>query len=235
LTAIGLGLAAAHGGRRGIAARFMIVMVLIAFVGSIAQQVPFGPTLGAARLVLWMTPIVAFGLAVVLQWVRRRVTRHGRSWRLGFDVSAFAVAGILLVTGFGAQPAYPEGGADAASRQAMQQLQPRDALVVTPPAMFSFAVSADTPVVVQADPDRNNGYVPLFRDPRLHALIPLDEDQLHHAVQNAERVFIVDSAVDRPLYKAYRLQLARGLEREGFVVDSTTDVNGGQITIWRRA
>ncbi len=76
--AIGLGIAAARSGARGIAARFMIAMVLIAFVGSVAQQVPFGPTRFGYRMVLWMTPIVAFGIAVVLQRARGEIRGGAR-------------------------------------------------------------------------------------------------------------------------------------------------------------
>ena len=145
VAASGLVIAAARGGARSIAARFMIAMVLIAFAGSVAQQVPFGPTRFSSRLVLWMTPIVAFGIAVVLQRARREIARRGSSWQRAFDTSAFVVAGLVLVTGLAPQPPYPNGGAAAASRLAMEHIGPRDVVLVTPPAMFSFALDSGTP------------------------------------------------------------------------------------------
>jgi hypothetical protein len=235
--AIGLGIAAARGGARGIAARFMIAMVLIAFVGSVAQQVPFGPTRFGYRMVLWMTPIVAFGIAVVLQRARGEIARRGSSWKRAFDTSAFVVAGLVLLTGLATQPPYPEGGAAAASRLAMERLGPRDALVVTPGAMMSFALDSGAPVRFQAAPHRDVGIVPKFDDQRIYLfmlLTKLEVARLDRVVGSADRVVVVDSGPDLRVYQQYRARLATELQRRGFEVESTTDVNRAFLNVWHR-
>jgi hypothetical protein len=229
VAAIGLGMAAARAGARGIAARFMIAMVLIAFVGSVAQQVPFGPRLGTSRLVLWMTPIVAFGIAVVLQRARREIARRGSSWKRAFDASAFVVAGLLLLTGMAPQPPYPEGGAAAASRFAMEHLGPRDAVLVMAPAMYSFALDTHAPARLQPAPDRDVGILPEFDDRRIHLHGFTKPD-----VASADRVFVVDSGPDSPDYRRYRATLTRALQRLGFEVESRTDLNQAWVIVWHR-
>jgi hypothetical protein len=233
----GLALAATRGNARGIVARFMIAMVLLAVIGSIAQQVPFGPASPAARLTMWMSPIIAFGLAEMLQRTRQSIAERGGSGKLVFDALTFGIAALLLVIGFGSQPAYPHGGALAASRQAMQEIGPRDAVFVTPAALFSFALDSGTPVRLEATPDRELGFVPRFSDKRVHAFSSLSKaqlPQLDKAVKAADRVFIVDSGFNLPTLKQYRVQLTSELERQGFRLARTTDVNRARIITWER-
>ena len=102
----------ARRGRHAVVGRFLILMVAIAVLGSIAEQVPFGPDSGADRVSIWLAPIVAIGLAVVLQRARRLAAEQGDTLRIGFDVVAFAVSGLLLLSAVGATRSVP-GGRDA--------------------------------------------------------------------------------------------------------------------------
>jgi hypothetical protein len=68
--------------------RFLVLMVLLAIAGAIAKKVPIGPTHATARVTLWLAPVVAFGLAVVLQRVYRAAAACGNATRLAFDVTA---------------------------------------------------------------------------------------------------------------------------------------------------
>jgi hypothetical protein len=235
---IGLGVSAAGGGSRAIAARFMVVAVLLAFVGSFTQQVPFGPMTRASRLILWMTPILAFGIAVVLQTVRREIARRGEPWKLAFDGGAFVLAGLLLLTALGTTRSYPDGGAASASRQAMQLMQRNDALLVSPNAMYSFALDAGTPVRLQATPDRQEGFMPHFRDHRIHVVVGFSNAntaQLDRELSTAGRVLAVSSFLNLPASLQYQNALSNELRRVGFRQASTIDVNNARIIIWRRA
>ena len=110
------------------------------------------------RLVLWMTPIVAFGITGDVQGEsldffgcrRASVARCGGS---AFDVRRpSSLAGLVLLTGLATQPRYPIGGAAAASRLAVARIGPRDAVLVTPPAMFSFTLNSGARCRLQPAP-----------------------------------------------------------------------------------
>ena len=89
--AVGVGIAslAVHGTRRGIAARLLAAMVVLAFVGAVARRVPFGPAPSGFRATLWLIPVIAFGLAAVLQRFRRAAVERGRSAGRVVDAALF--------------------------------------------------------------------------------------------------------------------------------------------------
>jgi len=245
VAATGLGIAAVHGGARSIAARFMIVMVLIAVIGSVAQQVPFGPRRPVARVILWMIPIVAFGIAVVLDRARREIASRGWSWKFAFDTSAFVVAALLLLTGRATQPPYPNGGAAAASRLAMERLGPRDAMLMTPLAMYSFALDSGASGRVQPAPDRDQGFLPEFDDHRIHVFATLPKSELarlDQAVASADRVLVVDLVLRSTINSTfagpvvqYRTTMSKELQRQGFEIESTAELNTAAVTVWHRS
>ncbi len=119
----------------------------------------------------------------------------------------------------------------------MERLGPRDALVVTPGAMMSFALDSGAPVRFQAAPHRDVGIVPKFDDRRIYLfmlLTKLEVARLDRVVGSADRVVVVDSGPDLPVYQQYRARLATELQRRGFEVESTTDVNRAFLNVWHR-
>ena len=83
----------ARSGPLAVVGHFFVLMVGLAVVGSMATKFPFGPSSGAFRLTIWLTPIVAFGLAAVLQRVYRAAAARSRATRIGFDAVAFVLLG----------------------------------------------------------------------------------------------------------------------------------------------
>ena len=234
--AVGLVAAARGGGRRAIAARFLIALVLLSFLGAIAQRVPFGPDVAAIRAALWMVPIIAFGLAVVLQRLRRICVARGRLARIAFDVVLFAGAVLLLFTPIGVRRPYPNA-AHAATQQVLASIGPDDVVLITRPAMFSFALDTDTPVRIQADPDLIQGFIPRFKDKRFVPVDFLSTEQrraIDRAVRSADRVLVVDSNNDPAGYAKYRRDIASQLEQQGFEREKVTTVNRASIAVYRR-
>jgi hypothetical protein len=237
LAAVGLIAAAVRRGKRGVAAQFMLVMVGLALVGAIAHRVPFGPNPATYRVALWMAPIVAFGLAVVLQRTRRFAVERGRALTKAFDAVVVACAVLLLFTALGTRRAYPSGVHELTG-QVMARVQPSDAVLVTRYAMFSFALDAGTPVRVQPAPEKIQGMIPRFADKRIIAVDFLDRAQVlevDRALRSARRVFVVDSGADPPGYTRYRDLLDTELRNHGFTRVAMNHANRAMVATWIRA
>jgi hypothetical protein len=233
----GLIVAALRPGNRGVAAQFMVLMVGIAFLGAFAHRIPFGPNPDTFRAALWMAPIVAFGLAVVLQRIRGFATERGRASTKVFDAIAVALAVLLLLLAIGTHRPYPSGVHDV-TEQVMARMGPSDAVLVTRFAMFGFALDAPTPVRVKPTPGTVEGMIPHFADKRIVAVDFLDNAQLREvdqALGTAQRVFVVDSGADPPIYTRYiALHLDAELHREGFVRQGTNQVGVARVVTWIR-
>jgi hypothetical protein len=233
---VGLVMAARGHGPRAIAARFMIAAVLLAFVGALAQRVPFGSDSQTSRVTLWLIPILAFGLAVVLQRVRRAFDERDIRWKVGFDVAAFSCAVLLLFTPIGVHRPYPPGWL-AGTRQLLQAIGPRDAVLISRTQMYSVAFNADLPVSIRLRPDTVQGFDPLFRDPRLHTfgvLSTQERQAVDHYVKTADRVFVLEHNPDPNVYRPYRIELVKELRKQGFVRQSVKLVNQASIVVYRR-
>ena len=70
-------IASARRGPRRLPARFLGLTAALAFAGAVIHRVPFGPQTSGdgGRVTLWLVPVLAFGIAAVLEFVRRRAAR----------------------------------------------------------------------------------------------------------------------------------------------------------------
>ena len=116
-------------GSKALVGRFLVLMVLLAIVGAIEHRVPFGPLASTARVTLWLAPVVAFGLAVVLQRVYRAAAARGNATRLAFDVVAFGLSALVLVSAIGAQ-ADLSARCGARHAQVMAEAGPQDVVII---------------------------------------------------------------------------------------------------------
>jgi hypothetical protein len=246
LVSVGLVAAALGRGRRAIAARLMIVLVLLAFAGALMHRVPFGPSSDPQgldrplRVTLWLVPIVAFGLAVVLQRVRRAVAQRSSRMKVGFDALAFSCAVVLLLTPIGVHRPYPDGWL-AGTRDVMDTIGPHDVAFIQWRTAFSFAFNTDVPARIQAMSDTDVGFAPRFLDTRLHifGLGLADQRQaVAQLVKNVDRVVVFQYNVGptgyHPFQHPFRLVLVRQLKGLGFVPASVTLLNRASIVVYRR-
>jgi hypothetical protein len=58
--------------------------------------------------------------------------------------------------------------------------------------------------------------------------------EFDRAVASADRVVVVDSGPDLPVYQRYRAGLTKAMQRRGFEVESATDVNRATLVVWHR-
>jgi hypothetical protein len=182
-------------GRRAVAARFLALVLVATVVGSLFGKVPFGPSQTSAlnngyRVSLWLVPVIAVGLAVVLHLVRRLFAGR-RPLRIGFDVIVFGAAVAILIS---AGPAlrYPFPGAKSATDYIESNLGPRDAVILPFHTEWSFATESRFPVKLVASPDFTESFDPVgWSDPRIHYVgLDMNPSDVAAAVNGADRVFV---------------------------------------------
>jgi hypothetical protein len=233
-----VGLAAmARRGSRSLVGRFLVLMIVLAMIGAFAGRVPFGPTAATSRVTLWLAPVVAFGLATVLQRAYRAAEARGTGSRLAFDAVVLGLSVLLLVSAIGARRPYAAAGALAA-QQAMAEAGPQDVILITRPEQYTFALEAGAKVNLRPTPHLIIGLAPHFKDKRLH---PIDtwsaaaRKEIVSALKNTNRAFVVDSTVGQADYKKYRADLASLIAAQGFRQQpGPTKVGTGRVTVWLR-
>jgi hypothetical protein len=235
LALAGVGLvAAAWRGPLAVPARFFALMIVLAAGASMLGLVPFGPTSDQGRVSLWMVPAIALGLCAGLELVRRRLATRV-VLRTGFDVVACVAGVLILVSALDVHRPY-HSGARSAIRQVMLDAGQDDAIWITRPTTYSFALYGETPVDVRPRPDRAPGIWPEFADPRLLAHdFTTTRAELDTFVDGVDRVFVVHADVDRVGYANYLFRLMLDLALKGFVRESTTRIRTGVIDVWQRS
>ena len=226
----------ARRGSKAVLGRFLVLMIALALAGAIAEKVPFGPVRDEARVTIWLSPIVAFGLAAVLQRAYRAAAARGRATRIGFDAVAFGCSALLLVSAIGAHRAYPAGAA-LATRRVMAEAGPHDVVLITRPTAYTFALEANTPVRLRPTPDQLVGFEPSFADKRLHLgglLTPASRREMDSALKTTDRVYVVDSLVARPAFKQYPAGLTNLIASDGFKLQYHATVGTATISVWVR-
>ena len=233
---VGLVAMARHGAK-AIVGRFLVLMVLLAIVGTIAQRVPFGPSYSTRRVALWLAPVVAFGLAVVLQRLYRAAVARGRAQRLMFDVVAFGLAAVVLAGPIGAKRVYPAGAARA-THTVMAEAGPDDVVIATRPTIYTFALEAGAPVRLTPTPSLTVGFMPKFADKRLHVIGFLTggvKREIETALKKTDRVFVVHSLADEVGYRPYEKGLANLIKAQGFERQPHRVIGTARVSVWEHA
>ena len=203
----GLAAASLSSNRRSelLAARFLLLLVVIAFVGALAGKFPFGPTLensvfrsagstSGGRYMLWIIPAVAVGMAASLQRVRSFARARTSALR-AFDVVLLAAALVLVVQGYERAPAYPNPGSASATAFIESTIEPDDVLIVVGTSVYSFAVATSLPVALEATPEHQVGFTPMFGGDGRWAMgawspTPATPDAVREAIAGADRVIV---------------------------------------------
>lgn len=241
------GLAAAcFRGRQAIRARYLGLVLAATVVGSLLGKVPFGPNQTSPldngyRVSLWLVPVIAIGLAAVLQGLRGLLADR-RALRFGFDTAAFVAAAAILLSA-GPAVRYPFPGAKSAAQFIESHLSRRDALLIPFHAEWSFATESSFAVKMQATPDLSESYDPVWwADPRIHYVgLQVDAPHVVGAVKHAERVFVYYPALLVgglvPAESETRTALASTLRSLGFGRQRTVSYQDGnaKVDILRRS
>lgn len=231
----GAGLAgAAVRGRRTVTARFLVLAPMLAIVGSAVGRIPFGPPSGDLRRVtIWLVPGVAFGLAVAVDALRGRAGPG--TARRAFDGLLWMGALAVLATSVDARQPYWGSGARLASETVAAQLRDGEVVWVTRLTAYSFALHADLPADIRADPDGLVGFVADPEDERLLLLgRHLDSAELVASTEGAAQVTIVNAPVGRDSREVMR-DLSVTLTMLGFERDDSRTLGTTTVTRWVRS
>ena len=154
-----------------------------------------------------------------------------------FDVVAFGLAAVVLVSPIGAKRIYPSGAA-LATHRVMAQAGPDDVVIITRPTMFTFALEAGSPVRMRPTPALTVGLMPKFADKRLHPIDFLSgaaKRELETALKKTNRVFVVHSLADEVGYRQYEKDLANLIAAQGFELQRQPKVGTARVSVWQRA
>jgi hypothetical protein len=181
--------------QRAIAAQFLALVFVATVVGSLFGKVPFGPSQTSAlnngyRVSLWLVPVIAVGLAMVLHLVRRPFGSR-RALGIVFDLVVFAAAVAILVSA-GPAPRYPFPGAKSAANYIQTNLGPNDAVILPFHTEWSFATESRFPVKIVSSPETTESFDPTgWSDPRIHYIgLDMNPSEVAAAVNGANRVFV---------------------------------------------
>jgi hypothetical protein len=221
-----------------VAGQFLLIMVLVAYVGALAHRFPFGPKSdhpvpAGGRHTLWLVPAVAFGLAVVAQHIRRLASRSD-PLRFAFDAAAVLSAVLIVLVAYTPAPPAPYQGSESAAKFIDRSLRPDDVLIVTGTSTYSHADSTRIPVRLVATPDHQIAFAPVYEDPRVHVIGTWTSESdspedIRRWVGNARRVFVVSSgALGRPGLE-YAADILRPL---GFTMEQHS-FTWSFVQVWR--
>ncbi|MET0901628.1 MAG: hypothetical protein ABWZ52_00175 [Acidimicrobiales bacterium] len=226
-----------------IAARFLLLLVAVAFVGAFAGRFPFGPTTlqtGPAtadyprlslltvggRHSLWLVPAIIVGLAAVLERSRRQVGRRYASKR-AFDLAAVALAIFVLFAGFAPAPSAPYQGTESATEFIDGSIRPGDAVILASTSAYGFAISSELPSTLTLTPDKMIGYSPRPLDPRVHVL---RSEKLAEWAEGARTVYVLSVG---PVGLGFQPPVAETLAPLGFTQTIHT-FDDATVEVWQR-
>jgi hypothetical protein len=180
-----------------------------------------------------MVPALAFGLAALAHRARGWAARR-EPVRLALDAVVILAAVAIIVAGYQAAPEAPFPGSGSATRFVDASLGPDDVAIVTGSSTFSFAISTTTPVGVQATPDHQVGFAPVYRDPRIKnvggwAAAPGSPAQIRSWTADADRVLVMASG---PLGQYDEVRVV--LEAAGFSLSETKRFGWDVVLVFRR-
>jgi hypothetical protein len=222
--------------REALAARFLALLLVFAFVGGVADRFPFGPSGGNAlsrgeRSTTWLIPMVAFGLAAVLQRVRN--LSGDRRWlRISVDATIFTIAAMVVVAALQRDTlGYPFPGTESATEFLEAELRDGDVALLAVTSLYPVALEVDSKVTLRAFPDGLVGFVPVFADHRLIAVHSLPFEDLERVIGRADRVLVhigIRGFVTLPPSHQ------RILDEKGFVPERSLPFGAADVVILRR-
>jgi hypothetical protein len=243
----GAGLVAeARRGRHAVVARFLLALPLVALVGSIFEQLPFGTidqssAFPGTRASLWLLPSVLVGLALVGE---RAAVLVGVRWPAAqrrLAVAAGVAVAVVVVGALRHDVSYPSPGSDSVAA-AIAARGDGDLVLVMETARWSLAAVDGSPFDLVADDTSMVGFVPRLREGRLEMVDPaapwLGSVAERRVAAGAapgvpwECVVVVEGAVG--VFDAIRAELHPGMVAAGFERAGLITAGASTVEVWGR-
>ncbi|MCB0978385.1 MAG: hypothetical protein KDB02_13105 [Acidimicrobiales bacterium] len=161
----------ARRGDQRIAARFLLALFVVSFVGGLVRQIPFGPRVGnpafpGGRANLWMLPVLFFGLAWAVDAVRLLLARVQPRLLLPFTAAVLAGALAVGAVHFDDSRTYPLPGEAWAARKVLAAMDDSTMVIVFPAGQMTVSAEPGIPVRPVADRKSHQGFMLRWTDPR---------------------------------------------------------------------
>jgi hypothetical protein len=225
-------------GRRSPVARFLLGLVVVAFVGAIFEQIPFGPNnyAGGFRASLWLIPSVLVGLAFAIDATYGWVRAHAPRVELAVSAATALVAVAIVVASAGDPVPYLVSGSRSATDALVAATDDDTAVIMFPLGVNPHAAEPEVDVEIVEEKESLIGFHVLPRDPRTWLLYypPWDGslEQVAAHVDGASRVVIYDGIHgfgDQQLPA-----LERALGELGYTERSSQRYGFAQLSVWER-
>jgi hypothetical protein len=231
--------AAAWRGRRTVLARYLLALVGVAFVGSLAGEIPFGPRepnrLVTHRLSIWLLGPLLIGLALAVEPL---VDRARRRWSAAGPAALGVAAGLsaLVVTLLIRDPE-PQVvvGTRTAQEAVARHLRDGDRLIVMSTGMYFYGSEPDVDVDLDFRTFALTGFAVVPVDPP--AWMPEAAPapgEMEAYVGEADRVVLHDAGY-YPLLADTRAAFVDGLEALGFTITDTVEIEHVRVDLWERS
>jgi hypothetical protein len=237
----GLVLESRRGDRR-IAARYLLLLLAIAFAGGLTRRIPFGPASGSdadvypgLRASLWLLPSLAIGLAFVLDRAARALRRTSATAAAWCAVVLVAFAALVIGTNVHDSPAHPLAGSRSAHEFVARRAGPRDVLLMFSNSLWTYAAEPEVDVRIKVDARLLNGFTPVLVDNRIWTAWPTNPwngtiAQLREHTANATNVFVVDGYVG--VYDWEMPKLRSALREIGFQSTDAMKAGTYEVEMW---
>jgi hypothetical protein len=236
-------------GRNRCRARYLLLLVLVALIGGIAKKLPFGPDKvlsfsPGGRWSLWLVPVMALGIASVLQRLRGLLMRRSLL-RIAFDTTVFVIAAVVVAAGLSRDtPTYPFPGSKSATQFVESHVRDSDVVLIMNEG-YSFALESDAAVTMRGRPTEDVGFIPNFADSRLEVLgcspfgtgcdpTVVYPAQVHAAVRHAERVLVHNDNPNLADVFSTLGPVWTALRAEGFQKGRAISFGAARVWVWRR-
>jgi hypothetical protein len=223
-----------------LSSRLALALVLFAFVASLFERFPFGPSSFSlyfpgspgSRHTLWLAPVFALGLAVALSRIAQRLIGAARPV---FHGAAIAASVAVLVLGYGRPFPYPSDQAPLATRVVDEWAASANAVIVADTRVYAHALYTSKAVMLVPTPTHQVGFTPAIEDERFHGLgawseRPLAPGSIRAIVKDATDVVVYDAVIG-PGADEF---VAPVMRAEGFAVADTRTFGNEIVTTWRR-
>jgi hypothetical protein len=233
-----LAFAAIKGSRRPMA-QFLLGLVVVAFVGGLARQIPFGPKstgqlFSGYRATLWLLPSLAVGLALALDALLHAAQRRSRPLALGLCALALVAAVAMVPLKHKDSGPYGDIGTSQATRFILDRKAADDAVLVIGGTENTYAAEPGVSFSIEPTPERIVGFRLAFPDGThiVKSGQPVTPRAIAPLVQDARRVYIYNG------FTGFVPGTEKGLEQSlpffGFTPAGTHDFGVASVNVWQR-
>lgn len=183
-------------------AQYFGLLLVVAFVGGLLGQIPFGAReeVAGTRVSIWLIPSLVVGLAMFVETTIDLAARIRPRLRLPLVGFWLAIGIVVIVAGSGIRPTdatsdFTNVGTRSSSALVAELTGPNDTVIVSPFLWFSYAAEPGVSVEIESDETQLSGFFPFPAEDRIWVQVKDDVwdgsvSQMEARVAASERVVL---------------------------------------------